>query len=106
MKKIVCPLLLAALFACTKKDVLETKSSTNYQIRIAAVENSGTVSYSPISRVKSGKVAIAFETAEVSEVKEYKVEVSADGIVFKTVKTLAADQKMPNRFYSDTLVLD
>lgn len=107
MRKITSLLLLAALFSCAKKDrIEETSASGAYQIRIAAVDNNGTKSYTAISRVQAGKVAVEFETAETTGVKEYNVEVSADGVNFRTVKTIAADLQMPNRLYRDTVHLD
>lgn len=105
MKKTISFVALAVLFSCSKKDALETTASGNYQIRIAAVETSGAKSYTPISRVKSGKVAVEFESDEADAVKEYNVEISADGVTFKNVKTIVADAKTPNKFYRDTVVL-
>ncbi len=106
MKNLAIILALSAFFSCSKKDALEAKATGNYQIRIAAVEMSGARSYTPVSRVKPGKVAVEFETAEVADVKEYDVEVSADGINFRRVKTIAADQKTPDKFYRDTVVAE
>lgn len=106
MKKFISSLLLLLFFSCTKKDLIETSANGSYQLRIAAMDNSGARSYTPISRVKAGKVAIEFETAEVSDVKQYDIEVSADGISFKAVKAIAADLQTPNRLYRDTIVLD
>lgn len=106
MKKAISFIVLAVLFSCSKKDALETAAAGNYQLRIAAVETSGAKSYTSITRVKSGKVAVEFESDEADGIKEYNVEVSADGVVFKNVKTIAADVKMPNKFYRDTVVLE
>ena len=107
MKKLTSLLLLAGVFmSCSKNEIIESNSTGNYQIRIAAIENNGARSTTPITMVKSGKVAIEFETAEVSEVKEYKVEVSTDGTNFRSVKTIAADLNNPNRIYTDTIVLE
>ena len=106
MKKIATLLLLAGIVSCSKKDIVETQPAGNYQIRIAAVENNGTRSFTPISMVKAGKVAVEFETAEVSGVKEYNVEVSADGINFTKVKSIAADLATPNKIYRDTVILE
>lgn len=99
-------MLAGIVLSCSKKDMTEPKPTASYQIRIAAVENNGTRSFTPISRVKAGKIAIEYETAEVSDVKEYHVEVSADGINFKKVKTIASDLTNPNKLYRDTLVLE
>ena len=106
MKKIVVVLCFVAFFSCTKKDVIETSSTAAYQIRIAAIDNNGTKSFTPITRVKSGKVAVEFETAEVSNLKEYQVEVSVDGFNFKSIKTIAADLQSPDKTYRDTVVLE
>ena len=105
MKKIVFMLLIAGLFSCSKKDIQETLPAGNYYIRVAAIEANGSRSYTPITRVQSGKVAVEFETADVSGIQEYQVEVSADGINFTARKTIAADQQHPNKLYSDTLML-
>lgn len=105
MKNAVLLFLVASLFACSKKDAIEPKAVTGYQIRIAAVNDNGTKSYTSILRVKSGNVAVEFETDEVTGVKEYDVEVSSDGRVFKSVKVIAADTKTPNKLYQDTVVL-
>lgn len=108
MKKALGLFCLSILFACTKKDLIETQkpAAVTYQIRVAAVEDNGTKSYTPISRVKSGKVAVEFETAEASEIREYNVEVSVDGSNFKSVKTIKANLQTPNGLYHDTVVLD
>jgi len=106
MKKLAILLILAGIISCSKKDIIESKSTGSYQIRIAAVDNNGTRSLTPISLVKAGKVAIEYETAEVADIKEYNVEVSADGINFSKVKTIAADLNNPNKVYRDTLVLE
>lgn len=105
MKKPVSLFFIAAFFSCSKKDVVAPKTPLRYQLRIAAVENSGTKLYTPVTRVKSGKVAVEFETGDVAGIKEYSVEVSGDGVVFKSVKTIAADLKTPDKLYRDTVVL-
>lgn len=105
MKKTASLFFIAALFSCAKKDAVDPKTPSAYQLRIAAVENSGATFYTPVSRVKSGKVAVAFETDDVADIKEYKVEVSSDGVVFKSIQTIAADLKTPNRLYRDTVML-
>lgn len=105
MKKLPFLFAFAAFFSCSKKDAAAPPPAVTYQIRVVAVDNNGDRSYTPVSRVKSGKVAVEFETADVADVKEYNVEVSTDGVLFKTVKTLAADAKEPNKLYSDTVVL-
>lgn len=107
MKKVASLLLLASAFSCSKKDLVEdAAASAMYQLRVAAVENGGTQYYTPITRVKSGKVAVEFETGEVADIKEYRVEVSADGINFNRVKTIAADLQTPNKMYRDTVVIE
>lgn len=105
MKKVILLFLAASVFSCTKKDVLEQTKTTSYQIRVAAVEDNGTFSYSPTSKVASGKVAVEFETAEVSGIKAYNVEVSTDGTHFNTVKSIPADLHSPDKLYSETIVL-
>jgi len=106
MKKLASILAVTALFSCSKKDLADAKpAATTYQIRIAAVDSDGTRSYTPISRVKSGKVALEFETVDVSNLKEYNVEVSANGSNFKSVKIITADLKSPDKVYRDTLEL-
>lgn len=105
MKKVIFSLLIAALFSCSKKDLQESLPAGKYYIRVAAIEANGSKSYTPTTWVKSGKVAVEFETADVSGIKEYQGEVSTDGIHFTSRKTIAADQQSPNKLYSDTLVL-
>lgn len=106
MKISASVLFCLALVACSKKDTTVEKASAFYQIRIAAVESNGSRSYSPTTRVKSGKVAIEFETGEASGIAAYNVEVSTDGRNFTTVKRIASDALNPNKLYSDTLVLE
>ncbi|GAA4743857.1 hypothetical protein [Flavisolibacter ginsenosidimutans] len=105
MKKLASILVLAALFSCSKKDWTGAKSVTNYLIRVVAVDNDGVESFTSISRVKSGKVVVEFETSEAVNVKEYKVEASSDGSHFTSIKTIAADIKLPDKIYRDTLEL-
>lgn len=105
MKKLLFLFAAAAVFSCTKKDVAAPLAANTYFIRVAAIENAGTKSYTPVTQVKSGRVAVEFETAEVSDISEYRVEASSDGLNFKTVKVMAADQKTPNKLYRDTVVL-
>lgn len=105
MKKVIFLLLAAGLFSCSKKDAQETLPTGTYYIRVAAIETNGSKSYTPTTWVKAGKVAVEFETADVSGIKEYQVEVSADGTHFSTRKTIAADVQNPNKLYSDTLML-
>jgi hypothetical protein len=105
MKKLTLLLLITGFFSCSKKDVQDTASKNVYHLRIAAIEISGAKSYTPIAWVKSGKVAVEFETADVDGVKEYHVEVSSDGINFFNRKTIAADTQNPNKLYTDTLIL-
>ena len=105
MKKFIFPLLAAGLFSCSKKELQETLPSGTFYLRVAAIETNGSKSYTPTTWVKAGKVAVEFETADVSGIQEYQVEVSADGINFTTRKTIAADLQNPNKLYSDTLLL-
>src|SRR5215211_2108954 len=106
MKKLAILILCAGIISCSKKEVTEPGSTGAYQIRIVAVDNNGAKSYTPISRVKSGKIAIEYETSEVADIKEYKVEISSDGLNFRTAKTIAADLNNPNKMYRDTLLLE
>lgn len=106
MKKITGLVLLASLASCTKKDKTEPPlSASDYIIRVAAVDNDGSKSFTTFSRVKSGKVAIEYETTSVYNVKQYDVEVSPDGVTFTKVKTIAADLNNPDKVYRDTLIL-
>lgn len=106
MKKLMPFLLLAAFASCSKKDgVQEISGDGAYQMRVAAIDNNGTKTYTPIIRVKSGKVAVEFETEAVSDIREYNVEVSLDGVHFNPVKTIVSDMTTPNRLYRDTVLL-
>lgn len=98
--------LVSIIMSCTKKDSIEKAASSSYMIRVAAVDNNGTKTYTTISKVKSGKVAVEFETAEVSNIKEYAIEVSSDGSNFQLVKIIPADLNKPNKVYSDILSLN
>ena len=105
MKNVIVPFLGLSLFACSKKDAVEAKPSSEYQLRVAAIDKNGAKSYTSISRVRSGKVAVEFETDEATDIKEYDVEVSGDGITFRNIKAIAADLKETNKLYRDTVLL-
>lgn len=100
-------LATACIFSCSKKDSLEKEAAAgNYFVRVAAVDNNLQKTYTAISKVKSGKVSIEFETADVVNVKEFDVEVSGDGSHFQTAKVIAVDDAHPNKVYTGVIVIE
>ena len=106
MKTTLILVLFFGLMSCKKTDVLEEKQTGSYIIRVAAVDNDNTRSFTSFSKVNGGKVALEFETTSVENVRQYDVEISSDGgINFSKIKTIAADLFHPNKIYRDTLLV-
>ena len=56
-------------------------------------------------KVGARKVKIIFDVADASDVNTYNIQVSADGINYKTVTILFPDEVKPNRTYTVTVNL-
>lgn len=107
MKKLFILIMIAgSIVSCSKEAAIEKTDPSTYIIRVAAIDNNGSKTYTTLSKVKSGKVAIEYETADVSDIKEYDVEVSSDGINFHEVKVIPADLANPNKLYQTTVTLE
>lgn len=56
-------------------------------------------------KIGARKVKVIFDVADVSGVNTYNIQVSADGINYKTVTIVFPDEVKPNRQYSVTINL-
>lgn len=107
MKKLIAIMTIGGTFvSCVKEKDFVAKDASVYTIRLVAIANDGTKDYTTIAKVKSGKVALEYETAGAANLKCFGVEISTDGLNFQQVKTIPSDPVNPNRVYRDTLMLE
>lgn len=53
--------------------------------------------------VGNKQVAVTFETAETSNIRTYRILISADGVNYRAIDSVKADAVTPNRKYSITV---